>query len=526
MGILSTLPIEALFSSATGFMIFKLRGNPMLNIVPSLSKSQYVKGAQCSLSLWYSRNRKDLTPPVDASQQAMFDAGNEIGNWAKKCFPNGVEVMAVHYAVTDGIQMTKDFIESRQNVIFEATAINPTDGTYSRIDILRRVEGTDTWDMIEVKGSTSVKDYHLEDMAFQYRVFTGAGYNINQCLMMVIDNQYVRDGDINPNKLFRLEDITRVVQGKQAEVERTLSGLSTVMQSSEEPIVKIGARCFRPFECGYMPHCWKAVPDYSIYNVYTKEKAEEIVENLGSYGVESLPPELRPTGIKGLDVQSYIDGEVYVEPENIRRFLNGLQYPLYYLDYETIGSAIPPFDGARPFQAVPFQFSLHVQDTPDAELKHFDFLHREQSDPRPAFIEALISLCGNAGSVVTYNQAFEEGVNKGLMVAFPDYKDQIQAINVRMVDLLVPFKKRWLYHPNQHGSASIKKVLPAFTKETYDGMGISNGLDASSQYANFMQNGLPDADSETLFKNLTEYCCLDTYAMKVLVDVLREKGME
>ncbi len=153
-------------------------------------------------------------------------------------------------------------------------------------------------------------------------------------------------------------------------------------------------------------------------------------------------------------------------------------------------------------------------------------MHREQSDPRPSFIKALIRLCGNAGSVVTYNQAFEEGVNKGLMEAFPEYAAQIAAINARMVDLLIPFKKRWLYHPSQNGSASIKKVLPAFTTQTYDGMGISNGLDASSQYADFMQNGLSDTDRETLFQNLTEYCYLDTYAMKVLVDVLRGKSSQ
>lgn len=341
--------------------------------------------------------------------------------------------------------------------------------------------------------------------------------------MMVIDNQYIRDGDVDPNRLFKLEDITRVVLGKQAEVERTLAGLVPVMQSKDEPIAKIGARCFKPFECAYRPHCWKSVPDYSIYNVYNKDKADEIVENIGSYDVGNLPAALLPTGTKGLDVQTYVNGEIYVEPENIRRFLEGLVYPLYYLDYETIGCAVPPFDGTKPFQNIPFQFSLHVQETPDGEIQHFDFLHREQSDPRPAFIEALIRLCGDRGSVVTYNQAFEEGVNKGLMEGFPECALQIGAINARMVDLLMPFRKRWLYHPNQHGSASIKKVLPAFTDLSYDGLGIGNGQIASSQFESFIQHGLSDADRETLFRNLTEYCHLDTLAMKVLVDVLRQR---
>jgi len=491
-----------------------------------LSKSQYVKGAQCALNLWYYRNRKDLAAPVDTSQQAAFDGGNEIGEWAKQYFPGGVEVKAEYFDVAGGIEATNAFIKSGHEVIFEATATHPGDGSYSRIDILQKTLGAEGWDLIEVKGSTSVKDYHLDDMAFQYRVFTGAGYKINHCFMMLIDNQYVRQGEIDPRRLFRLEDITRVVLGKQADVERKAAEISGVLDTSDEPQIKIGAQCFKPFECGYVHHCWRNVPDYSIYNVYDAKKAEEIVENLGSYEVSSLPAEILPGGVKSRDVSSYISGNVYVEAENIRQFLASLKYPLYYLDYETIGPAIPLFDGTKPFQTIPFQFSLHVQDDADAELRHFEFLHKEQTDPRPALIEALIRSCGNTGSIVTYNQAFEQGVNEALMRNYPEFADDIAAINARMVDLLVPFRKRWLYHPDQHGSASIKKVLPAFTDLSYDGMGIGNGQDASMQYAMFVQGALSPEDQALLWQNLTAYCGLDTLAMKMLVDVLKEKTIK
>ncbi|HEY8189716.1 MAG TPA: DUF2779 domain-containing protein [Micavibrio sp.] len=489
-----------------------------------LSKSQYVKGAQCGLNLWYSRNRKDLATPVDAGQQAIFDTGSEIGEWAKRYFPGGVEVKAAYYDSLAGADATAEFISAGYEVIFEATALHPGDQSHSRIDILQKLPGTDTWNLIEVKSSTSVKDYHIDDMAFQYRVFTGAGYKISRCFMMLIDNQYVRQGAVDPQRLFRLEDITRVVLGKQAEVERQTAELSGMLDASEEPKIKIGARCFKPFDCGFIHHCWREVPDYSIYNVYDAKKAEEIVENLGSYEVGKLPVEKLPTGLKGKDVRSYISGDVHVEPENIRQFLAGLRYPLYFLDYETIGSAVPAFDGTRPFQTIPFQFSLHIEDSPGAVLRHFEFLHREKTDPRLPFVEALIRLCGNHGTVVTYNQAFEQGVNKELMQAYPAHADSIAAINARMVDLLIPFRKRWLYHPSQHGSASIKKVLPAFTDLSYDGMGIDNGMDASLQYAAFMQGKLEPAAQEALWQNLTAYCGLDTLAMKALVDVLKKKS--
>lgn len=321
-------------------------------------------------------------------------------------------------------------------------------------------------------------------------------------------------------------DITAQVWAKQPEIEATAPELMKVLESKEEPSVKIGARCFKPFECDYIQHCWKAIPDYSIYNVFADKKADVIVESLGSYEVKSLPAELIPTGRKGKDVGSYLSGDIYIEPDNIRKFLEGLQYPLYYLDYETIASAIPIFYGTRPFQTLPFQFSLHIQASPGAELTHYEFLHKEQTDPRRAFIEALIRLCGNKGSIVTYNQAFEEGVNRGLIESFPEYAAGLSAINARMVDLLLPFKNRWLYHPDQQSSASIKKVLPAFTDLSYDGMAIGNGMDASQKYLDFMQGKLPAQATESLWQGLSEYCGLDTFAMKVLVDVLHKKIAE
>lgn len=487
-----------------------------------LSKSQYVKGAQCALSLWYSRNRPDLTPPADAAQQAMFEAGNEVGEWAKQYFPGGVEVTEPFFDSVAGAASTRAFIQAGHEVIFEATAISSDDGSHSRIDILRKTPGMEGWDLIEVKGSTSVKDYHHDDMAFQYRVFVGAGYIINRCFMMLIDNQYVRQGDIEPQRLFRLEDITQIAQEKQPEINLIAADLSEIIDATAEPEIKIGARCFKPFDCQYTHHCWRDVPKYSVYNVYDSKKAEEIAESIGSYEVGQIPEEALPTGVKGKDVRSYLSGTVYKEPDNIRQFLAELQYPIYYLDYETIAPTIPAFDQTRPFQTIPFQFSLHIEDEPGADLRHYEFLHKERSDPRPDFIEALIRLCGDRGSIVTYNQAFEEGVNKGLIRDYPAYGEKINAINIRMVDLLIPFRKRWLYHPSQHGSASIKKVLPAFSSLSYEGLGIGNGLDASNQYADFISGKFLAEDGSVLWQNLSDYCGLDTLAMKALVDVLRE----
>lgn len=337
--------------------------------------------------------------------------------------------------------------------------------------------------------------------------------------MMVIDNSYVRDGDIDPQSIFRLEDISDQIFAKQSEVETVAGQLGYVLEQKKEPNISIGARCFAPFECDYREHCWKHVPDYSVYNVFSKAKAEEISKQHGA-ALEKLPSNVRPGGMKALDVESYLNGQNIIDLSNIKGFLDQLQYPLYFLDYETMNEVIPLFDGTRPYQQIPFQFSVHIQEAPDAELTHHEYLHKEQSDPRRNFTERLLALCGNKGNVIVYNKSFEISRNNELAVEFPEYAEAIEAINIRIIDLLVPFKKRWLYSPEQNSSASIKAVLPAFTDISYDDLEISDGSDAMLQYGSFLKGKLNEADLLVLWGNLKEYCKQDTYAMKLLMDVL------
>jgi hypothetical protein len=484
-----------------------------------ISKSQYVRGLQCPKALWLYRHRKDLAPEITPEKQALFDTGHVVGELAMQYFGHGVEVTNEYWDIEGAVEATKSFITRGEDIIFEAMAIHPIDGGYSRIDILKRVGGTDEWDLIEVKSSTSVKDYHIDDMAFQYHVFNGAGYKIRKCFMMVLDNSYVRNGDIDPSQLLRLEEISGPVFAKQGEVEAVSGQLGYVLERKGEPEMSIGSRCFKPFECDYKPYCWVHVPDYSVYNVFQKSKAEEVSRHHG-VTLEKLPDHIRPGGAKGLDVESYLNGDTLVDHANISGFLSQVQYPLYFLDYETLQSAIPMFDGTRSFQQIPFQFSVHIQESSGAELVHHEYLHKNRTDPRHAFADKLVELCGDSGTVLVYNQAFEIARNNELANDFPEHAAAIQSINARVLDLFVPFKKRWLYNPSQNSSASIKAVLPAFTDLSYDDLEIGHGGEAMRQYGAFMNGSLPESELPTLWDNLSEYCKQDTYAMVTLLGVL------
>ena len=493
---------------------------------PSLSKSQYVKGLQCSKALWFYRNRKDLKPEIDSSTQARFDTGNEIGILAQQFFKQGIEVVTEYWDIKGAEKLTQQYVKDGYEFIYEATAINPLDGAYSRIDILRKVEGTDAWDLIEVKSSTSVKAYHIDDVSLQYHAFSEAGYAIQNCYMMVIDNSYYRSGGIDPQKLFRLEKITAQVLEKQNEVKSSVQELALILGSKVEPEEEIGSRCNKPFECGYKEHCWKDVPKYSIFNIFPGSKADIIAKEIGSYDIADLPEELYPRDNKKIDVASFAQGCEHVDRESLRSFLDQLKYPLYYLDYETIGPAIPLFDGTKAYDQIPFQFSLHVQREQGGQLAHFEYLHKKTEDPRRAVAGALIDLCSNEGSIVVYNQSFEESCNKKMAAALPEYEEGLLQINERMVDLLLPFRNRWLYHPYQESSASIKSVLPAFSGLDYDSMNIADGAEASIQYQSFLEGKLSEAELEQLWVNLSTYCALDTKAMAELIDVLNNKCSE
>ena len=252
---------------------------------------------------------------------------------------------------------------------------------------------------------------------------------------------------------------------------------------------------------------------------FKKNKADKYYAETGNLSAEDIPESMcKPKQIK--DINSYITNKVYWEPENIKEWLDKLEYPLYYLDYETIQMAVPIFDESKPYDQIPFQFSLHIQKEKGGEVEHISFLYKERSDSRRALAECLVNSCEEQGSIIVYNQLFEKGRNEELAELFPDLKEKILALNKRVLDQLTPFRERYLYGPTQHSSASIKKTLPAFTDLSYENMEVHNGSEASSRYEAFITGKLSYEESKVLFDGLEKYCGQDTYAMVVLMDVL------
>ncbi len=479
--------------------------------IKGISKSQFIRGSQCPLNLWFYRNRKDLIPEVDPETQETFDVGNEIGELAQQYFGDGELITNKYWDIDGGIDSTNKCIEAGAEIIFEATARHPVDGSYSRIDILKKLP-SGKWLLIEVKSTTKVKDTHFEDVGFQYHVFNGAGFEIDQCYLMHVYNEYERDGDLNIKELFILEEITECVQDRQEIISQQIAQLTESASQSISPKETIGHKCFSPYQCDFYHHCWKGVPEYSIFNVISKKKAEEVYSLTNSYEIQDIPEHYLPSGNKRLEINCFLNQQEIYEKELVDDFLSELQYPIHFLDYETISDAVPMFDKSRPYQQIPFQYSLHVIEQPGGKIKHKEFLHQETSDPRLPFILSLIEMIHLSGSILVWNQSFEKACNTGLADAFEEYADALHGINDRIVDLMLPFQKRWVYSSKQRGSHSIKAVLPAYFDKSYQDLNIQSGGIASLYYKHFHKSKF-DGDLNSLWSDLYEYCKQDTQSM-------------
>ena len=483
-----------------------------------LSKSQYLRGLQCPKSLWLHNFRPDLRAPASPGVQHVFDQGHKVGLLAHQRFPGGVLIEADHNHIPDALRQTAEALEHGAEILFEAAFMH--DGVLVRPDVL--VKEGPRWDLIEVKSSTEVKEVYLPDIAIQRLVLEGAGLPVRRASLLHVNNQYIRKGKIDPTKFFTLSDLTEETMPYLRQAPAELAAMRKVLAGPDMPTVEIGAQCTRPYDCDFMCFCWKHVPAYSVYDL--KRADFSVINALRAMGVmllEDIPPDFKLTATQELQVQAAKTGKVHIDVAGIKKCLDKLVYPLYFLDFETVNLAVPPYDGMRPFQALPFQASLHVQERPSGEVRHLEYLGDPKSDPRLGMAEFLTRNIGPQGSVVVYNASFEGGRLCELAEAFPVQAKALHAIKGRLWDLIIPFRSNYFVHPAMRGSASMKAVLPALVPGmTYENLDIANGEMAFLAYEALMDGQVTGDEALKTMAALRVYCGQDTLGMVKILRVL------
>ena len=456
------------------------------------SKSRYCCGVQCPRMLWLKENMPGEYD-AGAENQAVFATGNEVGGLAMGLFGDYTEVPHSE-SLSDMILETQRLLDDGAGNVCEASFSH--DGCFCSVDILRNLGGKKV-ELYEVKSSTEVKDVYKHDVSYQHYVLTKLGFDVRKVCLVHINNQYVRHGALELDKLFAIEDLTAVAKGKLGEVERNIAKFRECLAQEAEPERKVGAQCSDPYPCGFWAHCAVDMPrdgTPTVWDVANLRNKQSYYDNgyitfAQLYGAGVLAgKQLQQVEVELKDLPPQIDAK------SIAVFLGTLSYPLYFLDFETFNPAIPLYDGSSPYQQIVFQYSLHYIEKEGGELRHKECLAYPGSDPRRQIAEQLCRDIPRDVCTVAYNMGFEKGQIRGLADLCPDLRDHLMNIQGNIKDIMIPFQKRWYYTKEMRGSYSIKAVLPALfpdepSLDYHNLKGVHNGGEASSTFLAMLNMG-------------------------------------
>lgn len=496
-----------------------------------LSKSKLLSYRQCPKRLWLQTHRPELAE-VDDATSAIMASGTEVGEVFRSLYPNGV--LIDDDTLWDAVTSTRDALWSDpRKPIFEATF--EASDVLVRIDMLAPVD--EGYDLVEVKSSTSVKQYHLDDVAIQAWVARNAGIPVSRTAIAYVNNRFVYPGDDQYTGLFAEKTVDEEVGERLPEIIHWVQD-AQAMLAAEEPRIAAGSQCQDPFRCPFLSYCSPAVdgPEFPVEILPRNYRLANALRAEGYDDLRKVPDERLEKAIHQKVLRVTKSGRAELSDEG-RAITRSLPHPRYYLDFETIAFAIPRWAGTRPYQQVPFQFSCHVELAPGI-VAPAAFLSRDGKDPRRAFAEALIFAVNptmfadmgvnsdKPGPVLVYNAPFERGRISELAAYFPDLADRLLAINERMVDLL-PIVREHYYHPEMRGSWSLKAVLPTIGSGLdYESMTVANGGMAQDAYLEMIHPDTTPERKEELRQGLLDYCALDTYGLLKLVEFFSQTVQE
>jgi hypothetical protein len=486
-----------------------------------ISKSKFVAGVQCLKRLYLQVHQPGLASELDETSKAVIEQGRQVGLVAQKAFPGGVMVEVGPTELDKAIKATRELVaKSEAPAIFEATFQH--EGVLVRTDVLKR-SGRLGHRLIEVKSATDTKPHYAYDIGIQRHVLAGADVEIEQASLMHLNREYVFDGkEYDVSQLFVIADLKPKDTVSEGEISDRLKEQFRILNRDQPPDIKPGKQCEDPVLCEFYDHCNPELPADHVSRL-PRIQAEKVVKltAAGITLIKQIPATFPLSERQRRAVECVKSGKPFVSPDFADE-LEGLKYPVCFMDFETVFPALPRFAKMAPYDHIPFQWSVHRQEKLGGPLKHFEFLAEDDSDPRLAFLESLCKAVTGAGSIVVYNQSFESSRLDDLARWLPAFTSDIGAIKAKMWDLLVAVRGN-VYHPAFAGSFSLKSVLPAFVPAmTYETLEVAEGTAAGLAWARLLDPATPTKEKARLKKALLEYCKQDTLALVKLLEELRK----
>jgi predicted RecB family nuclease len=492
--------------------------------IPTLSKSRYVAGCQCPRRLWQRCHTPELAAARGPAQMWRLEAGHEIGHRAHALFPGGVLVDEDPSRHREAVERTRTLLaDANVPAIFQAAFTHA--GVRIRVDILERL-ADGAWGLREVKSAGSVKEPHLHDVAVQRFVLEGSGLRVPSVEVIHVNAGYVRGaGEIDWLRFFHRHDVTAAIEPLRADIPARVQFLHAVLALAETPAIEPSPHC--PSGCEFWSHCTRDKPADWIFYLRSHPKRFAEFQAAGIERIVDIPDDFRLSGKQARVRDVLRAGREFVSAD-LGAGLAAAGPPACYLDFETMGPAVPLYPGTRPYQSVPFQWSLHRLDGA-AVLTHREFLADGLVDPRRELVATLLeALDAGAEPILVYSN-FEAGVLDELALAVPERAGALARLRARLVDLL-PIVRRHVYHPAFGGSFSLKIVAPALVPNFGYGdlESVAGGDEASHAFIDLAQRlaqgDVSEADEVRVRSALLTYCERDTLALVELHRALRERA--
>lgn len=486
----------------------------------NLSKSKYTLGIRCNKLLWLSSYKKEEA--IDLGNDAVLDNGNKVGDLARKLFGD-YHLIEFDTNFSNMIEETNKFLDNKPNIICEASF--SYEGNFCSVDILKNdIDGVEIY---EVKSSTEINDIYIHDVTYQTWVLKKLGINVKKSYIVYINSQYVKDGELDINKLFNIEDVSSILN--LDEVETNVEQYKEILNNNIEPNNDLSISCTKPYDCPFFKYCTKHLPTPNVFDLGWGMRFSKKLElyNKGLVSYEDIYNNGSINNKIDTQIDYYLHNkEPKINKDSIKELVSTFRYPLYFLDFESYQDSIPNIDGTKPYQQICFQYSLHYILEPNGKLYHKEFLSDDYNgNPMYGLCKQLISDIPLNSCVLVYNDAFEKTRLREMSGLFPEFSEHLLNIRDNIVDLLPPFKSLDYYVKDMGGSASIKKVLPALfpndpTLDYHNLEQVHKGDEASNAYLSLKD--LNKEDEEVLRHNMLKYCELDTYAMVKIYEKLLE----
>ncbi len=485
-----------------------------------IDKTTYLEYLQCPKNTWLKLHKPELHELFKLSgfEKNLSMNGKIVELCAEKLFPKGVKAAGYKQ---DPLVGTQKHIALKTSVLFQPTFT--FEQFLIRCDILAWDKKAGLYDFYEIKATNSLEENsrqidHIADASFQAVILKKTGLPLGKIFLVHLNKDYVRDDELEIEKLFLIEDITEKVLAREAQTQKEMrQAREDLFQKQENELVCKCIYCGRSSQCTTFKYSHPEVPEYSVHDLtrigLSRQKLAGLVDR-GIFKLDDIPENFELSAIQKNQIIAHKSQKPLIDITAIKEELKSLDYPLYFLDYETYAPAIPMFKGFRPYQQIPFQFSLHKALDSSSETDNYEYLHEDKSDPSLMIIKELHSLIGSTGSVIVWNQSFEKKINVELAERNPQYKDFLEDINNRIYDLMDIFKAQFYVHPGFAGRTSIKKVLPVLAPElSYLELEIQEGATASQKWYDMVFGATLPFEKEKILNDLVTYCGMDTYAM-------------